>query len=103
MFCACAVAAQAQDRRTLDNELLTTVKKSDLSRVRQLIAEGADVRGTNLVAVVAPPGSYPDAVQSDVAHGARVDLKNDRGQTAYHIAVVNRSVKLAQYLKSVGG
>jgi hypothetical protein len=98
---------------TLSSQLAAAVNRGDVDMVASLLAEGADVNAEGYLhmtplAQLAFPGGWRDdkmcveIAKMLLAHGARVDTKDDEGATALYWAVEAGKTSLVRLLLEKG-
>lgn len=104
---AAAVLTSGCPRQARPDRLLRSARKGDIPSLRELIASGVDVnsRGrdgyTALMAAVEGRGGS-EVVAWLLSRGARLDLANDYGSPALHIAASIGDAKSLELLVSAG-
>jgi len=80
-------------KNSYSEELLNSVKKGELSKVRDLIKRGANVnikdKDGKTPLHIAVENNYEDIVKVLIQNNADVNIKDNNGNTPLHIAIMN--------------
>jgi ankyrin repeat protein len=88
------------------NSLLVAAQKGEASKVKSLLASGADPNASdpegNTALQFAAASGKLNVVEQLIASGANVHMRDRHGSTALHAAAIDRDVRFAELLLAAG-